>query len=187
MRKSGFRFCVFLLVLTGCSRQSQQPAAALVPEYQLTYSIEEVMEHVIMPNADAFWTSVQTISSEKGIQEIVPRTDDDWDKVRHHAVTLVEATNLLLMPGRRVAEPGAKPEPGGTDLPPEQIEARIKQDPAMWALHVHKLHDIALQSVKAVDMKSPQAIIDAGDALDKACEDCHLVYWYPPKPGDPKQ
>src|SRR5262245_52344612 len=122
MRKPGLSFCVLLVVLTGCNRQPQQPAAAPAPEYQLGYSIEEVMEHVIMPNADGLWTSVQTISSEKGIQEIAPRTDDEWDKVRHHAVTLVEATNLLLMPGRRVAEPGAKPEPGSTDLPPEQIE-----------------------------------------------------------------
>jgi hypothetical protein len=125
-------------------------------------------------------------SRKRRVDEKVPRTDDDWDKVRHYAVTIAEATNLLLMPGRHVDEPGAKPQDAATELTPEQIEARIRQDPAMWGMHVHKLHDVVLQSIKAIDMKSPQGLIDAGDALDNACEGCHLVYWYPPKPGDPK-
>ena len=64
-----------------------------------------------------------------------------------------------------------------------QIEERIKKDPAMWASHVQKLHDVAMESVAAIDKKSPDGLIEAGDHLDKACEDCHLVYWYPPKPG----
>jgi hypothetical protein len=54
----------------------------------------------------------------------------------------------------------------------------------MWAKHVHELHDVAMQSVKAVDMKSVDGLMEAGDMLDKACEGCHLVYWYPPKPGE---
>ena len=138
------------------------------------------MEHIVMPNADLLWSSVETNVTAKGIEEVYPRTEDDWERVRNYAVTLVEATNLLLIPGRRVAPPGAKAA-DASELSPEQIEARIQQDPAMWASHVKVLHDVAMESVKAVDNKSPDGLIDAGDHLDKACEDCHLVYWYPPK------
>ena len=49
----------------------------------------------------------------------------------------------------------------------------------MWASHVAKLREVAMESVAAIDKKSPEAMIEAGDHLDKACEDCHLVYWYP--------
>ena len=181
MRTLGLFCLLFVLMIAGCNRQPQQPAAAQ-PEYQLDYPIEEVMEHIIMPNADLLWGSVETSVSEKGVDEKIPRTKDDWDRVQHYSVTLVEATNLLLMPGRRVARAGAKAESPG-DLAPEQIEARIKEDPAMWTMHVHQLHDAALLSVKAVDMKSVDGLLKAGDTLDKACESCHKIYWYPPKPG----
>ena len=33
--------------------------------------------------------------------------------------------------------------------------------------------------LKAVDAKNVEGIVDAGDKLDKACETCHLKYWYP--------
>ena len=45
--------------------------------------------------------------------------------------------------------------------------------------HVTKLRDVAMESVAAIDKKSPDDLVEAGDHLDKACEACHLVYWYP--------
>ena len=33
--------------------------------------------------------------------------------------------------------------------------------------------------LKAVDAKNVDGILDAGDRIDKACETCHLKYWYP--------
>ena len=178
MRSIGL-FCllVVVLILSGCNSQSAKPAAS-TPDYKPTFPIEEVMGHIIMPSADKLWGSVATTVSAKGVEEIVPKTDEDWETVRNYAVTIVEATNLLLMPGRRVAAPG-KTEADKSELPPEQIEQKIKADPAMWASHVAKLHDVAMESVAAIDKKNADALLEAGDHLDKACEDCHLVYWYP--------
>src|SRR5262245_44434744 len=110
---------LIVLMLGACNRP---PAAPPAPEFKLDYPIAEIMEHIVMPNADALWGSVETNVTEKGVDEKVPRTDDDWDKVRHYAVTLIEATNLLLMPGRHVDEPGAKPQAAATQLTPEPIE-----------------------------------------------------------------
>ena len=136
------------------------------------------MGHIIMPNADLLWGSVATNVTAKGVEEIVPKTEEDWERVRNYAVTIVEATNLLLIPGRHVAPPGAKAA-DVSELEPAVIEQKITSDPAMWASHVAKLHDVAMESVKAIDDKSPDGLIQAGDHLDKACEACHLVYWYP--------
>jgi hypothetical protein len=44
------------------------------------------------------------------------------------AVLLVEAANLLLMPGRKVAKAGEKAENPEVELGPEQIEALINKD-----------------------------------------------------------
>ena len=177
MRHIGLFSVVVVLILSGCNAQSAKPAAA-APDYKPTFPIEEVMGHIIMPSADKLWGSVATTVSAKGVEDIVPKTDEDWETVRNYAVTIVEATNLLLIPGRRVAEAG-KTQADKSELPPEQIEAKIKGDPAMWASHVAKLHDVAMESIAAIDKKNSDALLEAGDHLDKACEDCHLVYWYP--------
>src|SRR5207302_4517048 len=112
-----------LLMLSGCNAQSAKPAPP-APDYKPTFPIEEVMGHIVMPTADKLWGSVATTVSSKGVEEIVPKTDEDWENVRNYAVTIAEATNLLLIPGRRVAAPGKK-EADKSELSPEQIEAKI--------------------------------------------------------------
>ena len=177
MRSIGLFSLLVVLMLSGCNAQPAKPAAP-APEYKPTFPIEEVMGHIIMPNADKLWGSVATTVSAKGVEEIVPKTDEDWETVRNYSVTIAEGSNLLLIPGRRVAAPGKK-EADKSELSPDQIEAKIQADPAMWYSHVAKLHDVAMESIAAIDKKDSDALLEAGDHLDKACEECHLVYWYP--------
>jgi hypothetical protein len=42
---------------------------------------------------------------ENGITHKAPRTDEEWQEVRNHALVLLEAPNLLTMEGRKVALP----------------------------------------------------------------------------------
>ena len=58
------------------------------------------------PNADVLWESVSTTINAEGTTEKQPRTDEDWKTVRRSAVALVEATNLLVMDGRKMAPAG---------------------------------------------------------------------------------
>ena len=98
MRSSGLFSLFMVLILCGCNAQPAKPAGPPAPDYKAVYPIEEVMGHVIMPNADLLWGSVATNVTAKGVEEIVPKTEDDWERVRNYAVTLVEGTNLLLIP-----------------------------------------------------------------------------------------
>ena len=177
MRSIGLFSLLVFLILSGCNAQPAKPAQP-ASDYKPTFPIEEVMGHIVMPNADKLWGSVATTVSAKGVEEIFPKTDEDWETVRNYAVTIAEATNLLLIPGRRVAAPG-KTEADKSELSPDKIDAKIKADPAMWYSHVAKLHDVAMESIAAIDKKNSDALLEAGDHLDKACEECHLVYWYP--------
>ena len=140
------------------------------------------MESTIEPNADAVWNSVAIVSTAEFSGEQAPHTDEEWEEVRNHALTLVEATNLILVPGRRVAKPGEQADDPKVELSPEQIETLINQDREAWTKLVHGLHDAAMVALKAVDAKDTQAMFDAGDGIDKACENCHTKYWYPNQP-----
>ena len=88
------------------------------------------MDSMVDPSADYLWESVATIVTKAGTEERRPRTDDDWKKVRRAAVTLIEATNLLIMDGRKVAKPGEKSENPGIELSPEAIRRVMDDDPA---------------------------------------------------------
>jgi hypothetical protein len=90
----------------------------------------------------------------------------------------MEASNMLLIPGRHVARPGEKGDPR-VELPPEQIEALINQDRANFTKLASGLYDSVLPVLRAIDKKDKDALLEAGDAIDQACENCHFTYWYP--------
>ncbi len=129
------------------------------------------------------WNSVSTNVTDKGTEEKSPKTEDEWKVVRSSAVTIMEASDLILIPGRHVAAPGEKEQDPNVNLAPEKIEALINADRASWVKMAHDLHDSILPALKAIDAKDAKALSDAGAGIDKACEDCHLKYWYPKDAG----
>jgi hypothetical protein len=165
-----------VLLIAGCSR-------AAAPEFQPTATVKDIMDSVVDPSADAIWDSVEIVATLQGTEEKAPRTDEDWKNLRRHAISLLEASNLLLVPGRRIAKPGEKAEDERVDLKPEEIEDRVKNDPAAWTNGAHGLHAATLESLKAIDARDAKALLNAGDVLDQSCETCHRQYWYRVAPG----
>jgi hypothetical protein len=177
MRKFLLLVVVVALFMAAACR-AREPEPTMRP----TATIKDIMDAVVDPSADGLWESVATIISASGIEERQPRTDEDWKAVRAHAIRLIEASNLLLVDGRQVAPHGHKSEFPGIELEPEQIEVLIAQDRATWIKLAHGLHDAAMPALKAIDARSAQGLLDAGEAIDVACENCHLKYWYPNTP-----
>src|SRR5437899_5961435 len=170
---------VVVLGAAACSGQQAQKAAQGEAEYRTTATIKDIMDSMVDPGSDVIWDSVETVVSAKGTEEKMPRTDEEWKNVRNHAIMLLEATNLLLIPGRHVAKPGEKAEDPKVELAPEQIETLINQDRASWVKFAHGLHDATMDSFKAIEKKDVEGLLNSGDGIDKACESCHLKYWYP--------
>jgi len=162
-----------LLSLTACTGPE--------PQYRTTATVKDIMDSVVDPNADYLWKAVSTDSTDKGIIEHVPKTDDDWKELRRHAIGLMEATNLLQIPLRLVAQPGERAEKPEIELSPEVIKTLIDSDRASWIKHNHTLHDATTAMLKAIQAKNTDGVLDAGDQIDKACEACHKQYWYPEK------
>ena len=159
-----------------------KPVASVKPDAQgfiPQFSIEEIMESIVMPAAQIIWDSVAVDVTEKGTIEKGPVTDEDWAKLRWTAVTLAESTNLLVVPGRRAAPPGAKSENPDSELEPEQIQALIAKNRPAFVAHAHVLHEAAMEALRAIDARKTDGISDAGGTIDAACEGCHLQFWYP--------
>ena len=167
------------LFLTSACKAQQSPQSDYKPEYRLTATIKDIMDSMVDPSADVLWESVAAIVSAKGTEERAPKTDEDWTNVRRRAITLIEATNLLQMPGRHVAKPGEKSENPGIELGPEEIEKVLNEDRQAFVTLAHGLHDAGVEALKSIDEKNAQGLLDAGEKIDTACENCHLKYWYP--------
>jgi hypothetical protein len=153
--------------------------AGPAPEYRNAATVKDIMDSIVDPNADFIWDSVSTSVTAKGIEEKAPKTDDDWKELRRHTIALMEATDLLQIPGRPVAKPGEKAENPQVELSPEVIKTLIDSDRRAWIDFNHGLHDATAKILLAVDKKDVAGVLDAGDGIDKACENCHKQYWYP--------
>ena len=77
--------------------------------------------------------------------------------------------------------PSVELRPGETrpELSGSEIDAKINADRPRWNQHADALRVASLNALKMVKARNPEGILDAGTAIDKACESCHLEYWYP--------
>jgi hypothetical protein len=175
-------FVVCAAVAAG-SCQSNQPAPAAPavdqPPYTTTATVKDIMLHIVDPAGDMVWDSVATVIDKGGIHETMPKTDEEWFKVRSGLIMMIEGSNLLMIPGRKVARPGEKSETPGVELEPSEMDELIAKDRNAWYDRARALHDIAQSVLDVVDKRDAQKLFDVGEDIDKACENCHRQYWYP--------
>lgn len=137
------------------------------------------MHGIVAPSAAIIWDSVVTSTTAAGVEHKMPRTDEEWESVEHGALTLLEASNLLLIPGRAVAEPGATADAPDVELDPVKVGQRIAQDRAGWTAAVAGLHDSTQAVLSSIRKKDVQGLFDNGAAVYTACEACHRTFWFP--------
>jgi cytochrome c556 len=169
-------FLIGLLLISTSACTQRQPAE---PELVKTATIKDIMDSMVDPSAEFLFDSVAQIADENGIREKAPQTDEEWKEVRRRAIVLLEAPNLLLMNGRKVARPGEKAENPSVELQPEQIQALLDSDRVSFINRARALQEAATLVLNAADAKNKDALFDACTHLDKACEGCHIHYWYP--------
>jgi hypothetical protein len=109
------------------------------------------MEGTIEPAAEVLFESVGTVISERGVEEIAPKNDDEWANVRNNALTLAEAGNLLMI--------GDRP-----------------RDRGEWMKMSRALVDVGVVAWKAAEAKNAEALFEAGGQVYEACQHCHSKY-----------
>ena len=176
---------VSLLLLAQCSSRPA-PASQSTPAdpSPLTpvLSVKELMDYIIDPTADWIFDAAVVDVSAKGVQTTAPTSDEDWLRIERGVLLLAESSNLLKM-ARPMAPPGPiAPRPAGEPAPelsPHEIEAKVNANRALWNDHADGLRKAALASLPMVRARNADALFQIGGEIDKACENCHLEFWYP--------
>lgn len=163
-----------VLVLAGCS--APKPAAQPI---EMAATIKDIMDSMIDPSGDFMFESVAEIADANGITQKAPKTDEDWKEVQNRAFVLFEGMNLAMMEGRKVAQPGEKSKFPEVELQPEEIQKLIDGDRPTFLRRAHRLQEAATMALKAIQTKDAKALFSAIERIDRACENCHLHYWYP--------
>jgi hypothetical protein len=140
-------------------------------------TIKDVMHSMIDPNGDFVFQSVEQIADEHGVHEKAPKTDADWDDVRQHLAVLQQLP--ILLDGRMAARPRDRSRNPESESEPAAIDSAVDADRPALMRRARRLQEAAAEALRAVDTKDKDALLRSIDGIDKACENCHLHYWYP--------
>ena len=154
-----------------------KPAAA--PAYKAIATLQDLMSGMVDPASKVVFGAVSSEDTPNGTVEKAPKNDAEWFFVRRSALTLAEAANLLLVPGRHFAVPANAQKHGDGELSPAASEALVSKDRAAWNTLVLALREAAMGAVTAAEAKRKDDFGAVSEAIDTACENCHLRFWYP--------
>ncbi len=82
-----------------------------------------------------------------------------WPAVENAALALVEAANLIVLPGRMCSN--------GRPAPVQRAD---------WVKYTQGLREAGMAAYKAAQSKSQDAIVDVSGTVSDACSACHDVY-----------
>src|SRR5262249_10903834 len=125
------------------------------------------------------WNAVGTVVDEQGFHDALPKTDQEWLDVRHAAVRMIEAGNLLMMPGRDAAPAGAKSETPGVELEPPEITALLNKDRKSFDGFAGVVQGLGQEALKRIEARDGDMLGETGSGMENVCESAHQPFWYP--------
>ena len=164
---------------TPAPQSSAAKPAPPQPQFRPVATIQEIMATMIDPASKIVFGAVGTTATNGVEQQKEPKTDEEWAVVRENALLMIEGSNLIMMSGRHVAAPSLANKAGAGELTAAQIETRLAKDRAAWNKLAREFGVAAGAALKAADAKSPDGVMESGEGIDAACENCHLRFWYP--------
>ena len=148
-RQRRWSLLCLILLLGACDKP--QGLQATDPPYRPVANPQQLMQWILDPAADVIWDSAGTIITAEGRQELAPTTSAGWESVSAAAITLSEAGNLLMLPGRSM----------GND----------------WQEYAQALVSAGEQAFKASESRDADGLFDAGGQIFQVCKACHAQYW----------
>jgi hypothetical protein len=153
-RRIGWLLVLAALVVSGAACRDigagfdKDGASAADAMFKPVATVDQVMDGIVVPSSQAIFDAV-VYDNGQLVQE--PKSDDDWYRLRMHAIAVAEAGNLLLMPPRR-------------------------KDDADWVKWSHALTDAAVRVEQAADARNIDRLLQTGGEVYTACTGCHAKY-----------
>jgi hypothetical protein len=155
-------------ILFTVSLTAQQPAApsstpaASAPAADLN----QLMRGLFFPNSNVvFFTQVHDPTEVKAAPAPSAATDPlssvfgNWQAVENSALTIADAADLLMTPGRKCSN--------GKDVPLSKPD---------WVQLVNQLREAGIVAYKAALTKDQDKMIQASEVLNTSCANCHGKY-----------
>jgi hypothetical protein len=94
---------------------------------------------------------------------------------------LIESSNLLMLEGRHVVQPGGHLTDEGFPgvLTAEQADDKLIKERAAFVQFAGALREVASKMLQAVEARNPEQVFEVGTEMDEVCESCHVAFWYP--------
>lgn len=160
---------------TASAQRSATPASPTAADVA---TIEQLMATMIVPTSKVVFEAVSTTEVNGKEQQKAPRTDAEWAAVRNAALKMAEGSRLIAEDGRHVARNfNVKAKEG--ELSFKEIEALLAKNRPAWSKFARELGEVAGVAAKAAEKKDVDGVFAAAGDLDTACENCHLMFWYP--------
>ncbi len=121
------------------------------PPFKPVADVKQLMQSIVDPAADVVWGSVGTIMTPGHIEEIAPKSVEEWDAVRNAAWVLTESGNLLMM--------GNRPKDNGD-----------------WMKLSQALIDVGQRTVRVAEARDKDATFTMGGEIYDVCTNCHAEY-----------
>ena len=183
IRRHGLILATALAVVAAGSQAAGAPKVKHgkpgAPQNTATMTIKDIMDSRVDPAGDFLFESVVDIADKRGITHKAPKTAKQWAAVRRQLQVLMDAPTLLTAPGRKAANPEDRSRNPAVENQPEQVQRLLDAQHADFVVRAGRLRDAAAIGMKAAQAKDPKALFVAISGIDKACESCHLHYWYP--------
>ena len=148
--------------------QSSPPAAAPAANvnHEPAANVNQLMRALFFPNSNVVFLTQRLNPSEiKKAPEPSTSTDPltgvfgGWEAVENSALTLADAADLLMTPGRKCSN--------GQDAPIAKAD---------WAQFVNQLREAGIVAYKAALTKNQDSLDKATDVLNTSCQNCHNKY-----------
>src|ERR1700747_875191 len=89
-------------IIAAARMARRPPAASAAVATTPVASVKQIMKGIVDPASKVVFSAVNTVETVKGVEEIGPRTDAEWDTVGSNAAALIESGNMILAEGRAV-------------------------------------------------------------------------------------
>lgn len=134
-----------------------KPAAKAEGAYNTDLPMAELMGHVIDPAAWTYWRGSGTEETLEGTKDLSPTTEEGWQQLENGAATLIEAGNLLQLPGR------------------------VRAPEADWNRYAKQLTERAIAAKAAAEKHDKQGVFDEGGRVYEVCTSCHRQFVIEPQ------
>jgi hypothetical protein len=149
-----------------CHAQAPGPAGPQQLKPQPFAVLGQVMKGIMFPASNVIFAAQRENPADVKPAEVQSTATDpldgaygQWEAVENSALAIAEASNLLIVPGRKCLN--------GLDVP--------LKDPD-WSRLVQELRQAAMIAYKAAQSKNQDKMFDAAVALNGACANCHERY-----------